>query len=61
MKKVYDDLTITAVNYYYRTMHATSLKKRTAHLFKGKVNSVQEACAECLAVHVLKFEISQTT
>ena len=27
----------------------------------GKVNSVQEACAKCLAVHLLKFEILQTT
>ena len=25
-----------------------------------KVNSVQEACAKCLAVHILKFEIWQT-
>ena len=22
----------------------------------GKVNSVQEACAKCFAVHILKFE-----
>ena len=27
----------------------------------GKVNSVQEACAKCFAVHILKFEILQTT
>ena len=27
----------------------------------GKVSSVQEACAKCLAVHILKFEILQTT
>ena len=27
----------------------------------GKVNSVQEACAKCFAVHLLKFEILQTT
>ena len=26
-----------------------------------KVNSVQEACAKCFAVHILKFEILQTT
>ena len=26
-----------------------------------KVNSVQEACAKCFAVHLLKFEILQTT
>ena len=33
-----------------------------AHSFTiGKVNSVQEACTKCLAVHVLKFETSQTT
>ena len=25
-----------------------------------KVNSVQEACAICFAVHILKFEILQT-
>ena len=25
-----------------------------------KVNSVQEACAKCFAVHLLKFEILQT-
>ena len=27
----------------------------------GKVNSVQEACAKCFPVHVLEFEILQTT
>ena len=27
----------------------------------GKVNSVQEACAKCFAVHILRFEILQTT
>ena len=27
----------------------------------AKVNSVQEACAECFAVHILKSEILQTT
>ena len=27
----------------------------------GKVNSVQEACSKCFAVHLLKFEILQTT
>ena len=27
----------------------------------GKVNSVQEACANCFAVHILKFEIFQVT
>ena len=26
-----------------------------------KVNSVQEACAKCVAVHILKFEILQIT
>jgi hypothetical protein len=26
-----------------------------------KVNSVQEACAKCFAVHTLKFEILQIT
>ena len=26
-----------------------------------KVNSVQEACAKCFAIHILKFEILQTT
>ena len=30
-------------------------------LAKCKVNSVQEACAKCFAVHMLKFEILQTT
>ena len=27
----------------------------------GKVKSVQEVCAECFVVHILKFEISQIT
>ena len=31
-----------------------------ANIF-GKVNSVQEACATCFAVHILKFEILQIT
>ena len=30
-------------------------------LVTTKVNSVQEACAKCFAVHILKFEILQTT
>ena len=29
--------------------------------FHIKVNSVQEACAKCFAVHILRFEILQTT
>ena len=29
--------------------------------FEGNVNSVQEACAKCLALHLLKFEILQTS
>ena len=29
--------------------------------FYCKVNSVQEDCAKCFAVHTLKFEILQTT
>ena len=28
---------------------------------KVKGNSVQEACAKCFAVHILKFEILQVT
>ena len=27
----------------------------------GKVNSIQEACTKCFAVHILKFEILQIT
>ena len=27
----------------------------------GKVNSVQEACAKCFVVHLIKFKILQTT
>ena len=30
-------------------------------IFISKVNTVQEACAKCFAVHLLKFEILQTT
>ena len=30
------------------------------NLFLDKDNSVQEACAKCFAVHILKFEIFQT-
>ena len=29
--------------------------------FEGNVNSVQEACAKCLVLHILKFAILQTT
>ena len=32
------------------------------HIFSSiKVNSVQEACAKCFAVHIIKFEILQIT
>ena len=30
-------------------------------IYQNKVNSVQEACAKCFAIHLLKFEILQTT
>ena len=30
-------------------------------LYLHKVNSVQEACAKCFLVHILKFVILQTT
>ena len=33
----------------------------TLPVLLGKVNSVHEACAKCFAVHLLKFEILQTT
>ena len=29
------------------------------NLCYSKVNSVQEACAKCFAIHILKFEILQ--
>ena len=32
-----------------------------ADISLSKVNSVQEACAKCFAVHILKFEILQIT
>ena len=34
---------------------------RLDQFFFIKVNSVQEACAKCFAVHILKFEILQIT
>ena len=42
------------------TKNCSALKpfKRTHEI---KVNSLQEACAKCFVVHLLKFEISQTT
>ena len=30
-------------------------------MFDLKVNSVQEACAKCVGVHILKFKILHTT
>ena len=36
-------------------------RKLHCRSFQGKVNSVQEACAKCFAVHILNFEILQTT
>ena len=33
----------------------------TFHIKSCKVNSVQEACAKCFLVHILKFEILQIT
>ena len=33
----------------------------TLPVILGKVNSVQEACTKCFAVHILKFEILQMT
>ena len=36
--------------------------EKTLNTTSGKVNSVQEACAKCFAVHILKkFEILQMT
>ena len=38
--------------------YVTDLHKDSIHC---KVNSVQEACAKCFEVHLLKFEILQIT
>ena len=32
-----------------------------SHKILDKVNSVLEACSQCFAVHILEFEILQTT
>ena len=32
-----------------------------SQMMKVKVDSVQEPCTKCLAVHILKFEFFQTT
>ena len=37
------------------------LKQRYIEIWILKVNSVQEVCGKCFAVHVLKFEILQIT
>ena len=47
-------------------LHSYLLESRWNHsqqqlISKLKVNSVQEACAKCFVVHILKFEILQTT
>ena len=48
-----------------RGIYASSVKMLALSgkpmLLVSKVNSVQEACAKCFAVHILKFEILQIT
>ena len=39
----------------------TKLSTWTNNCYIGKVNSVQEACAKCFAVHILKSEVLQMT
>ena len=39
----------------------TQVKCHTSYFEIITVNSVQEACAKCFAVHILKFEILQIT
>ena len=50
-------------HFYTRIITTHSLYKTflCVRIFKRKVNSVQEACAKCFPVHILKFEILQTT
>ena len=36
-------------------------RKQCTMIWASKVNSVQEACAKCFLVHILKFEILQIT
>ena len=42
---------------YWGAIEKATVSERVS----DKVNSVQEACAKCFAVHTLKFEILQTT
>ena len=49
------------------TLYSTSISKnplKMVNLYedatKLQVNSVQDACAKCFAVHILKFEVLQT-
>ena len=44
----------------YKTIQTHALEILT-QIILVKVNSVQEACEKCFAVHVLKFEIWQNT
>ena len=44
----------------YKTIQTHALEILT-QIILVKVNSVQEACEKCFAVHVLKFEILQIT
>ena len=48
---------------YYKLYYITSFSfNNTTRIdYISKVNSAQEACAKCFVIHILKFEISQTT
>ena len=50
----------------FRTLKLSSptygdLNHLVSMTMSGKVNSVQEACAKCFAVHISEFEILQIT
>ena len=46
------------INQYGGIIHCSKVSTYGTNI---KVNSVQEACTKCFAVHILKFEILQTT
>ena len=62
-----EGIRILCANQFLYTV-ASSLQKNSSDIFVPpptyllvKVNSVQEACAKCFAVHILIFEILQIT
>ena len=63
MSTQYKKLAPNVLGSTYRNLKSSKPQEMLLCKYYGfsKVNSVQEMCPKCFGVHILKFEIKQTT